>query len=319
MKHRLRDDSHTFKLWAAAFLLCFVTLPVFGRQKLYGFDVSNVTIPVKHIVSGGPGRDGIPSIDRPRFIAANRARFLRDDDTVLSMTVGGETRAYPFRILVWHEIVNDRIGETAFAVTYCPLCGTAMVFDRRVAGRTLEFGVSGLLYQSDMLMYDRQTESLWPQIGMAAVSGPLVDQKLTWMPSAQMTWAAWRERHPDGRVLSTDTGHRRDYARPPYEGYERTERLMFPVNVTRREFRNKEWVVGFRIGQMAVAVPLSALIQAGRLEGRVADVDVQIEYDKAADAVHARNKRNGEELAIVRAYWFAWQAFYPETLVWEGL
>ena len=122
---------------------------------LNGFALTNPQVPIAEIRSGGPPRDGIPAIDQPVFVAGNSARFLRDDDLVVSFSEGGETRAYPLRILVWHEIVNDTVGGRPVAVTYCPLCGTAMVFDRRVGDRTLSFGVSGLLYQSDVLMYDR--------------------------------------------------------------------------------------------------------------------------------------------------------------------
>lgn len=288
-----------------------------GQQKHFGFDVSNASIPVREIVSGGPGRDGIPSIDRPRFVAPDRARFLQDDDTVVSVTIGGETRAYPFRILVWHEIVNDRIGDAPFAVTYCPLCGTAMVFDRRVDGRTLEFGVSGLLYQSDMLLYDRQTESLWPQIGMAAVSGSMAGKTLAWLPSEQMTWTAWRARYPGGRVLSTDTGHRRDYNRSPYQGYEQTDRLMFPVNMTRREFPNKEWMIGLLIRGEPVAIPMRDLRNTTTMERRWANTTVVVEYDKTGDSVVARNLSEDEAIPTVRVFWFAWQAFYPRTTVWR--
>ncbi len=171
----------------------------------YGFDVSNRSVPRHEMRSGGPGRDGIPSIDAPRFVSVSEADYMQDEDLVLSVTRGGETRVYPFRILVWHEIVNDRIGDEAFMVTYCPLCETAMVFDRTVDRKLLEFGVSGLLYQSDVLMYDRETESLWSQLGMEAVSGPMRGRTLTWLPAQQMTWARWKTEYPEGRVLSMQT------------------------------------------------------------------------------------------------------------------
>jgi hypothetical protein len=160
-----------------------------------GFIVSNATIQLDDILSGGPPRDGIPAIDNPRFITPSEADFMQGDDEVVSVTFGNETRAYPLRILVWHEIVNDEIAGQPIVVTYCPLCGTAMVFSRRVGARTLDVGVSGLIYQSDVLIYDRQTESLWSQLRMEAVSGSLVESPLTWLPSEQQTWAArcWLE------------------------------------------------------------------------------------------------------------------------------
>ena len=180
-------------------------------QEMNGFDLSKATIPNKEIHSGGPGRDGIPSIDAPKFIAAAQVDFLRDDDSVVSLSRGGKSRAYPLRILVWHEIVNDKFGGDEIAVTYCPLCGTAMVFNRKIAGKVRTFGVSGLLYQSDVLMFDREKESLWSQLKMQAVSGGDAGSDLTWLPSEQMSWKAWRAKNPDGEVLSTATGHRRNY------------------------------------------------------------------------------------------------------------
>ncbi len=157
---------------AAAGLTASLTLHLGAAERLNGFDVSNALIPREAILSGGPPRDGIPAIVRPRFDPASRAAsFLKDEDLVVSVTVEDETRAYPLRILVWHETVNNVIRGQPLAITYCPLCGTAMVFDRRVGERTLDFGLSGLLYQSDVLMYDRQTESLWSQLAMQSVAG----------------------------------------------------------------------------------------------------------------------------------------------------
>lgn len=177
-----------------------------GRGPWNGFDVSNAKIPVRDILLGGPGRDGIPAIDWPRFIRPTAVNFLRPDDPVLGVTIQGRTRAYPLRILVWHEIVNDVLSGRPIAVTYCPLGGTAMVFDRKVGPRTLSFGGSGLLYHSDVLMYDRQTESLWSQLAMKAVSGPLVNAQLEWLPSEHLTSAAWKPKYPPGEVHSTQTG-----------------------------------------------------------------------------------------------------------------
>jgi Protein of unknown function (DUF3179) len=170
-----------------------------------GFDLSNATIPRDEILPGGPPRDGIPAINQPQFIKPSEVNFLRDDDRVLSVKIDNEVRAYSLRILNWHEIVNDQVGDHAIAVTYCPLAGAGMVFDRSVNGRNLSFGVSGLLYQSDLLMYDRETESLWSQIAMKAVSGAQAGAELPWLPAENMTWHAWREAYPDGKVLPTQT------------------------------------------------------------------------------------------------------------------
>ncbi len=161
-------------LFAALF-----TLALCGQARagdvpvINGFKLSGLRIARDAIKSGGPPRDGIPSIDQPKFIAPEKADFMKDDDLVLSFTEGKTTRAYPLRVLVGHEIVNETIAGRPILVTYCPLCGTAMIFERKVKGEVRSFGVSGLLYQSDVLMYDRESESLWSQLKMESVSGPL--------------------------------------------------------------------------------------------------------------------------------------------------
>ena len=142
---------------------------------LSGWDYSKHSIPLKDIQSGGPPKDGIPAIDDPQFVSAAIAdrTFLKNSDRVLTLVLGGKKKAYPIKILNWHEIVNDKLAGRSVVVTFCPLCGTGMVFSRNIAGREMDFGVSGLLYQSDVLLYDRQTESLWSQIKMQAVTGSM--------------------------------------------------------------------------------------------------------------------------------------------------
>ena len=280
-----------------------------------GFDLSNATIPTDEILRGGPPRDGIPAIDEPKFLPVSQADFLRDADQVLGFVQNGEARAYPLRILVQHEIVNDTVGGRPIAVTYCPLCGTCMVFDRRYAGEELTFGVSGLLYNSDVLMYDRQTESLWSQLKMEAVAGPQVGQKMHWLASEQMTWAAWKKRYPDSEVLSRETGFRRDYNRFPYAGYESTERTMFPVAKHRDELKNKEWVIGVVVDGTPKAYPVAELEKLGDapFDDVVGGLPIKVSYDATSLRVEVKERASGTAVPNVRVYWFAWQAFYPET------
>jgi hypothetical protein len=287
-----------------------------GDHRPNGFDVSNAIIPQEEILRGGPPRDGIPAIDKPRFTTAEAAAFMQSDDQVISVTMAGETRAYPLRILVWHEIVNDQIGGHSFAVTYCPLCGTAMVFDRQLGERTLSFGVSGLLYNSDVLMYDRETESLWSQLGMIAVSGPLVETPLEWLPSEQLTWVAWRELNPDGMVLSTETGHARDYGRLPYAGYEESPEIFFPVPEHRTELPRKAWVLGIVQDGQAKAYPLEKLPAREPVTDHLNRKSIQIYYDPSTQLARITDE-NGRVIPSVRSYWFAWQAFYPKTELWD--
>lgn len=298
------------------FISLFVTLTqsVPAAEKL-GFKLDHATIPVADIRAGGPPRDGIPSIDRPKFVPAAQVRFLAADDMVVSFTHQGETRAYPLRILVWHEIANDRIGDLAINVSYCPLCGSAMVFDRTIDGRTLEFGVSGLLYQSDVLMYDRQTESLWSQLEMAAVSGPQVGRKLHLLPAQHLTWSAWKKEHPDGLVLSTDTGHDRDYSELPYGEYEKSSRLMFPVKSNRQDLPTKAWVAGVVVNGAARAYPRDQLPDGRVVEDTVGGTPLRVQYDRTSRRMTITDAA-GTPVPHTPAYWFAWQAFHPDTTVW---
>lgn len=283
---------------------------------LNGFSLTNLQVPIAEIRSGGPARDGIPAIDRPVFVAASGASYLRHEDLVLSFSEGGETRAYPLRILVWHEIVNDTVGGRPVAVTYCPLSGTAMVFDRRVSQQTLAFGVSGLLYQNNVLMYDRQTDSLWSQLALKAVTGRLAGTGLDWLPSEQLTFGAWRAKYPKGQVLSLRTGYRRDYGAWPYEGYEASDRTLFPVPRHRADLPNKAWVVGLVSSGDALAFPLNRLPSGKPVQASVGNLQVELRFDAASESVRVHDAETGKEVPSVKSYWFAWQAFYPNTKVW---
>ena len=166
-------------------MVVLTSVPASALQ-MNGFDLTGASVPIDEIHHGGPPRDGIPSIDQPRFVSAVEADFLKPDDRVLGFHRPGIARAYPISILNWHEVVNDRVGGEPIAVTFCPLCGTGMVFSTRVDGRDLTLGVSGLLYNSDVLLYDRQTESLWSQIMSEAVSGPMKGSRLAFNPDTRV-------------------------------------------------------------------------------------------------------------------------------------
>ena len=288
-----------------------------ASDQFNGFDVSNASIPQSEIRRGGPPRDGIPAILEPKFVPVDEVDYLRPDDLVGALGRGPNARAYPLRILVWHEIVNDTVAGQPVAMTYCPLCGTVMAFDRRAGGTTRTFGVSGLLYNSDVLMYDHQTESLWSQLAKRAVAGPALGVEMQWIPAQLMRWEAWRTQHPMGQVLSTDTGHARDYNRAPYQGYEETERLYFPVTETRDDLPRKAWVVGVVVAGQPRAYPLAKLRETGTLNDTVAGKSLTVSYDAEASHAVVRDE-TGMEVPSVRVYWFAWQAFYPETALVQG-
>lgn len=179
------------------------------------------------LLSGGPPPDGIPSIDEPKFLAVEEVDFLEDDEPVLALQVGEETRAYPVQVLIWHEIVNDTVDGIPVAVTYCPLCNSAVAYDRRLDDRVLSFGTSGMLYNTALVMYDRQTESLWSHFTGQALIGHLTGAQLDVFPMSTISWADWRDANPDGLVLSRDTGHDRDYGTNPYPGYDDVDTAPF--------------------------------------------------------------------------------------------
>lgn len=288
---------------------------------LNGFDLAGASVPATAIERGGPPKDGIPAIDRPRFVAAASAG-LSDDDRVLGAVHEGNARAYPVRILNWHEVVNDRIGSRAIVVTYCPLCGTGMAFEPPPVTLGASgsggggFGVSGLLYNSDVLLYDRATQSLWSQILSAAISGPLKGTALVPVPLTHTSWADWRRRHPASEVLSTNTGFARDYTRDPYAGYDRVQQLMFDVQHRDDRFPLKEWVLGLRLNGGTKAYPFSvlerAVDRAGRLVDSVGGQRVHIQYDRVHRSAEAFDAQ-GRPIAGITAFWFAWVAFHPRT------
>lgn len=182
-------------------------------------DFSRSAVPFEEIRPGGPDRDGIPSIDEPRFAAAAEAR-VPGLEPVVTVAIDGEARAYPLRILIWHQIVNDRVGGVPVAVTYCPLCNAAIVFERRVAGDTVEFGSTGLLRHSDLVMYDRQTESWWQQYEGRAIVGAMAGARLQRVPARLEAMQRFVERYPNGRVLVPSDAGARPYGRNPYTGYD---------------------------------------------------------------------------------------------------
>ncbi|MEX0745469.1 MAG: DUF3179 domain-containing protein [Phycisphaeraceae bacterium] len=282
------------------------------------FNIDNLTIPRDEILRGGPPKDAIPAITDPDVTSVADAEFLRLDDRVVGITIEGETRAYPIRLLNWHEAVNDRLGDTPFAVIYCPLCDSASVVDRRIDGEVLEFGISGLLYNSNVLLYDRTHEALWSQIGFEAVSGPYAGRSLEHLPWELTTFERWRQKHADSTVATFNTGHRRDYTRNPYEQYFQQDGLMFPAKGGDDDrLPPKEPVVGVQVGGFARAYPIDRVASAP--DGRVEDHldQARIVLEAGPDDQHIRVIETPEGARVVHTFWFAWVAFHPETTVFE--
>lgn len=196
-------------------------VPPDGAQGEFKTDFRRHTVHYAEILSGGPPKDGIAAIDRPRFVTVDEAvGWLRPLEPVILVQVGEEARAYPLQILIWHEIVNDTVAGVPLVVTFCPLCNTAIAFERTADGRVLDFGTTGRLRFSNLIMYDRQTESWWQQAGGDAIAGDMAGRQLAFYPATIISWAEFRHAYAHGSVLSRETGFARDYGRNPYIGYD---------------------------------------------------------------------------------------------------
>ena len=285
-----------------------------------GFDYSDALVPPKEILWGGVPRDGIPPIHNPKFVDAEDASFLRDKDRVLGVARNGIAKAYPIRIMDRHEVVNDRFGEEPIVVTYCPLCFSGMAFEADFDGDELAFGVSGLLYNSDVLLYDYRTGSLWSQIMSKSISGPMKGTEIPAVATAHTTWRDWQERHPDTLVLSRDTGFGTRYNSSPYADYQSTSRLMFPVARHNGAYRNKERVLGLTINGVDKAYPFKELRKNSQASFTdiVGGEELTIEWDNR-EAYARVLDASGEEVPTVIVYWFAWYAFHPTTSVFPTI
>ena len=278
------------------------------------------------VISGGPPKDGIPALSDPDFIPVSKETRLSALEPVIAVELAGERpRAYPIRYLTWHEIVNDEIGGRPVAVTFCPLCNSGITFDRRVGGRTLAFGVSGKLRHSDMIMYDRQTESWWQQAIGEAIAGEMTGATLETLPTWMEGWAQFAERNPEGLVMD-EPDWNRAYGRNPYRGYDSTRRpFLYSGEMPPHGIPALARVV--RVG--ARAWPLSRLSE----EGRIAEAGVTLSWRPGqASALDAGTIGGGRDVGSVRVrdaagrdvahdvmFAFAFHAFWPEgTWMLEG-
>ncbi|AXT86811.1 hypothetical protein C6I20_07260 [Aeromicrobium sp. A1-2] len=263
-------------------------------------------IDVAELKSGGPAPDGIPPIDEPKFESAADVDWLEDEEPVLSLTVGGETRAYPLRVMTWHEIVNDEVGGEPVAVTYCPLCNSGVAFLRTVPDRgVLSFGTSGMLFADNLVMYDRQTESLWPQLTGQASVGVLTGTQLEAIPMGTVAWGDFVAAAPAAKVLSRDTGFDRPYGTNPYAGYDDPSgELLFglPGEVDTR-LPVKERVIGISDDAAHVAVLRSSLVGEAPLEVTVGEREVVLWHlPGQTSALDADTIAGGDEIGTVGVF-----------------
>ncbi len=286
------------------------------------FDLSDLQIPEAGIRRGGPPKDGIPAITDPKTAAVGVADFMLGDDRVVGVTVNGESRAYPIKVLNYHECYNDVLGGVPIAVIFCPLCDSVSVVDRRLGDKTYEFGISGMLYNSNVLLYDRTDDALWTQVGFIAVSGPNAGESLAHLGGWEITtFSEWSGARPGSTVATLDTGYYPParYEGAAYAGYFKTDQLMFPVELSDSRFMNKYPVVGVVIGETAKAYPVDLVTGApgGRIEDTIEGQRVVLESAGGTGSVRISELPEGGK--VLHTFWFAWYAFHPGTEVYAGI
>jgi hypothetical protein len=301
----------------------FLSIGVFSLPQVdAGSDKSRVN--TSDILAGGPPKDGIPAIDKPHFDTPQTTPF-RADELVLGIVVEGEARAYPYAILNWHEIVNDTIHGKPISVAFCPLCDTGIAFERVVGSKKTTFGVSGKLYQSCLVMYDRATETLWSQPWGTGIVGEHTDRNLSRIPLVKTTLGKWVEKYPDTKILSPKTGHIRDYFDSPYKHYAENPHLYFPVrNLDGLKGNFKEGItIVFqpdgsappdRYGGKSVRFINSEIKREKSVDGRLGDLPVRAVWDDALQTVKVYevgpNGELGSELPSTPAFAFVYPAFF---------
>lgn len=289
----------------------------FSRDRL-NTNTAKRSIDLSQVLGGGPGKDGIPAIDEPVFYGVSDAEGdLRDESVGMLVMVGQTSRFYPYNILNWHEVVNDTIGGKPLAITFCPLCGSAIVFDATVDGQVLTFGVSGKLFESNLLMYDRTTESLWSQARGEAVIGDLLGTVLEIYPTQVLTFAQVKEQFPDVQILSRETGHRRDYDLDPYSGYGENENTLFPVSVQDNRFFVKDLFYVVPVGEHSVALKLKDLTAGVTARVAVGSDELVVSAEKGI--LDARLNGAGEPLPSYVEMWFSWATHHQEDgIIWSA-
>lgn len=312
-----------------------------GERYLASVDPSEILL-------GGPSKDGIPSIDNPKFESAAEAdKWLNDNDLVLGLSFNGVVKTYPHRILNWHEIVNDFAGDIPIAVTYCPLCRTGIVYERVISGEIVEFGISGKLYKSDLVMYDRKTDTYWSQVLGQGIKGELAGMKLKAIPVDTVRWKDWKAQHPDTLVLSRDTGFPTYLATGRYDtldlyGTDRPGFSGIGVTFTDTRLPSNSIVYGIVINGKAKAYEEQAIKSAVVINDNVGGQKILVMWDKSLDTGRIHHSPGdfsiqnetlidssgkiwtAEELDKILArvdsfphFWFAWAAFYPDTELYK--
>lgn len=302
------------------------TMPDSG-EKIFITDGVKHSVPLDEILSGGPPKDGIPSIDNPKFLSVKEANeFLKDEEAGTGLCIPstssgqeGDCRFYPYQILVWHEIVNDTVGGEAVLVTYCPLCLTGIVFERKLLDKAIEFGTSGKLWKSNLVMYNRtedpKKESLWSQVLGEAIVGEFTGIELKIIPSDIIKYGDWKKLHPNTKVLSKDTSFSRTYGYDPYGDYYTSNEVSFGASFNDKRLHPKEFILGVQISGKYKAYHSSAL-KAGETKDTFNGEQIFIQK-KPEGEVRMFKGPNREPLPYIGAFWFSWLAAHPETQLYK--
>lgn len=271
--------------------------PPRGVEREFSTDFSIHSVSYREILSGGPPKDGIPSIDNPKFVSIEEAdAWLRPKEPVVLIELNGEARAYPIQILTWHEIVNTEVGGVPVAVTFCPLCNTAIAFERTVDRQVLDFGTTGRLRNSNLIMYDRQTESWWQQAGGNAIAGVLTGTQLEFAPAPMVAWEAFKANHPGGKVLSRETGFGRSYGSNPYAGYDDIDNSPFLFNgvISNDQLPPMARVLTIDLNGEAVAYPYQVLSEVWVVNDTVGDQPVVVFWSSGTESAFRENSFSNE-------------------------
>ncbi len=285
------------------------------EQLLKEYDLSNPQIPVELLQAGCPEKDCIPALTDPERSAVADAKYPAGDSRIVAVEINGEAVAYPLGILNWHEIANDTVGGVPIAVVYCPLCDSVTVMERTlrsdsVKDRVLEFGVSGLLANSNVVMYERATDGLWSQVLLKAITGPDAGRSLRHLPVKLMTFADFKSKYPNGEVLTTDTGHDRPYDRNPYAQYFKSDRVFMEMQYS-DALPAKTLGLGIKAGDMVTFVPADlAANQPMIVSTPMGEVVVGAEPE-----VGLMVERAPKNAIVIQTFWHSWSAYFPETKI----
>jgi len=308
--------------WLLALVVSSLAQPESWKRQGWSTDFSKHSIDYAEILSGGPPKDGIPSIDDPVFIPVSQSTNLDDKEPVIGLEINGDARAYPLRVLMWHEIVNDTVGQRPVTVTYCPLCNAALVFDRVIDGSADTFGTTGKLRNSDLVMYDRRTESWWQQFTGEAIAGEKTGTRLTLVPSRLESWERFKLRHPNGQVLVPNNSGMRNYGTNPYRGYDTMSRPFLFSGELPQDIQPMARVVVVRDDVDPIIVSLLKVREEGPLvrggvtitweEGQTSALDTG-NIAKGREVGNIIVQRAGKDVPYDVTFAFVANAFMPDV------